>query len=334
MSNKYEEQSKQQQNEYDIPDNHIRSYQAVNLVATYEELMTVKKHLTCYFGDYGEHYRKADVTDEQFRAAYEEALRTINMSSQEFVDKNFVYRGDIQTCMRECKLAETLKSGDEIVYVPSSPTGANGLWQYEAGQVTEVDVENKTCVVSSENGENTVPFRYILAQFRGQDFEGNAFGFGHAEQVLGMHVNRAHDFLCESKMNYDEQHKDTLDFTKRMLGIPGIDNEMIPKWIEHAFEMAVIDEEDGVPQTEARRKSLSEFADAFEWIENLQSENKTAAKIFNYKAGYVGHEIYAAAAFIANGVEPAEAYEMANNGALEGSVAPDEDEEFGGISMK
>jgi hypothetical protein len=127
-----------------------------------------------------------------------------------------------------------------------------------------------------------------------------------------------------------DPYTDAPRFTERMLDIPGIDHKMLSDWIGHAFGMAVIDEEEGVPQTEAREKMLDEFADAFERIEYLYGGT---AEIFNYKAGYVPHELYGAVAFIAGGGDPDEAYEMAQNGAFEDSAEPDEDEDAG-ITMQ
>jgi len=130
---------------------------------------------------------------------------------------------------------------------------------------------------------------------------------------------------------FDEQidpHADAPRFTERMLKIPGIDDKMLRDWIQHAFEMAISDEEEeGMPRTEAREKMLNEFADTFERIEYLYTG--TAAVIFNHEVGYVANELFGAAAFIAGGGDPAEAYEMAQNGAFFDSVDPDENESSG-----
>jgi len=135
------------------------------------------------------------------------------------------------------------------------------------------------------------------------------------------------DYFDESDEQSEkiDPYTDAPEFCLRMIRVPGIDNNMLAEWVEHAFSQAVIDEEDGVPREEAREAALNEFAGAFEKIERCYGE--TAAEIFNYKAGYVAHELYGAAAFIANGGNPGEAYELAHDGAFEGSDAPDEEPE-------
>ena len=115
------------------------------------------------------------------------------------------------------------------------------------------------------------------------------------------------------------------DFCRRMLQIPGIDDKMLAVWVEHALNMAVIDEENGVPREEARKNMLNEYAEAFEYI--YSRYDKMAAIIFNYNAGYVAHELYGAAEYIANGGDPVSAAEMAAEGMFEGAVKPIEEPE-------
>lgn len=115
---------------------------------------------------------------------------------------------------------------------------------------------------------------------------------------------------------------DAPEFAARMRKIPGIDEVMLAAWIQHAYDMAVINEEAGVPREDAREASLNEFAEAFEYIGRQYGE--TASVIFNYQAGYVAHELYGAAEFIAGGGKPPEAMEMASRGEFENSGVPDE----------
>jgi hypothetical protein len=191
-----------------IPDSHIESPYAVDLIASYENLLPVREQerLTRYWGEYGGYVKKHGVADGQFREAYAEALQAIGMSSEAYHDRRFVYRGELEVHMRGCMLAKTLRPGDEIVFVPPSPTGDSGGWQYEAGLVAEVDTAAKACVVSVEDGEATIPLRYVLARFRDQSYEGDAFGFEHAEPVFGMPESRAEHFLWEARHEYEKQH--------------------------------------------------------------------------------------------------------------------------------
>lgn len=68
---------------------------SADLVATYEELMNIphEKRVTAYFGDYSLHYFKYGTAESQIRPAYENALKAMEMSEQEFQKqkKNFLY---------------------------------------------------------------------------------------------------------------------------------------------------------------------------------------------------------------------------------------------------
>jgi hypothetical protein len=189
-------------------DSRLQRYQVIDLIATYEELFDVptQERLTEYWGDLGGYIKKHGVTDEQLRVVYTEALQAINMSSDAYHDEKFIYRGEVETYMRGCMLARILQPDDEIVFIPPSPTGTDGQWQYEAGTVTEVDADAKNCVVRFEDGEAAIPFRYVLARFRSQAFAGDAFGFEHAEPIFGLPESWAEDFLREVQRAYTEQN--------------------------------------------------------------------------------------------------------------------------------
>lgn len=121
-----------------------------------------------------------------------------------------------------------------------------------------------------------------------------------------------------------DPYEDAPDFCSRMTRIPGIAKGNLAGWVEHAFDMATIDEEDGVPREEARKAALDDFADAFERIERHYG-NGIAAEIFNSGTGYVAYELYGAAEFAANGGDVEAALEMARLGMFEGAKAPDEE---------
>jgi len=196
-----------------VPDSHLQRYQVVDLIATYEDLFDVPKQerLTEYWGDYGGYVRKHGVTDDQLRPVYAEALQAIQMSIDAYFDRRFVHRGEVETYMRGCMLARILQPDDEVVFIPPTPTGSDGQWQYEAGTVTEVDTSAQNCVVRFEDGEVTIPFRYVLARFRDQDFEGEAFGFEHAEPIFGLQESWAEHFLWEARQEYEKQNPGMTD---------------------------------------------------------------------------------------------------------------------------
>jgi hypothetical protein len=193
-----------------IPESHLHSPYAIDLIATYEKLLPVREQerVTDYWGDYGGYVEVHGITDEQLRLAYAEALQAINMSSEAYHDRKFINHDEVETYMQGCMLARILEPGDEIVYVPPSPTGEVGQWQYEAGRVVETHSDTKCCVVSFEDCVVTIPFRYVLARFRNDAYDGNAFGFEHAEPVFGITENKADHCLWEAKQEYDQQHLD------------------------------------------------------------------------------------------------------------------------------
>ena len=193
-----------------IPAAHLQSRCAIDLIASYENLLPIQaqERLTYYFGDLGMHVKKHGVTDEQLRPVYAEALQTISMSSQAYLDRKFAYRGEVESYMRCCMIAKILKPNNEIVFIPPSPTGRNGQWQYEVACVVEVDASNRNCVVSFEDGEVTIPFRYVLARFCDQGFVGSAFGFEQAEPIFGLSESWRQYFLLEAQREYEQQNID------------------------------------------------------------------------------------------------------------------------------
>lgn len=54
-----------------------------DLAATYEELFAVpeSQRLTCYFGDYGQHFLRPGVTESQLRSLCQEALAAPGLTS-------------------------------------------------------------------------------------------------------------------------------------------------------------------------------------------------------------------------------------------------------------
>lgn len=177
------------------------------------------------------------------------------------------------------------------------------------------------------NGITINPLEYLL------DDQGNEMQFESEK--------KAKDFLKEHGYTDEEIYWFTFvdlgelvtqHFAQRITKVPGIDNGKMDNWINHAFDMAILDEQDGIPTSTARKNMLELYAKTFEKIEGFYS-SKIAAAIFNYKAGYVAHELYGVAKFISEGGDPVHAFEMASNGAFEGYCEPGEDEALG-ITMQ
>jgi stage V sporulation protein G len=169
-----------------------------------------------------------------------------------------------------------------------------------------------------DNEKRIYTFKAMIRHIDLEEKLKGTFTIPQLEATLQLHIDA---FIKECRA-----HKNAPDFCSRIMKIPGINKNKLIDWVENAFSQALISEEDGVPQSEAQEKALNEFAEAFEKIELYH--NGTAAEIFNFKAGYAAHELYGAAEFIANGGNPAEALELASNGAFEGAVALLTDEEF------
>lgn len=74
-----------------------------DLAATYEEQFAVpeSQRLTCYFGDYGQHFLRSGVTEGQLRSLCQEALSAMGLTEEEFLARSdeFTYRENIQITM-------------------------------------------------------------------------------------------------------------------------------------------------------------------------------------------------------------------------------------------
>lgn len=74
-----------------------------DLAATYEEQLAVpeSQRLTYYFGDYGQHFLRPGVTEEQLRSLCQKALDALGLTEEEFLARSdeFTYRNNIQITM-------------------------------------------------------------------------------------------------------------------------------------------------------------------------------------------------------------------------------------------
>ena len=181
-------------------------YKTIDLIASYEDTFAVpyEERLTRYWGDYGGHVRKDGVTDEQLREVYAKALGAMELSSGDFQGWLYGGRGEVVMHMRNCLLAKTLCEGDEILFIPPCPTGQEGQFQYEIGQITEINAANKNCVVADEDGEMTVPLRYVLARFD-DELPGNAFAYEYAQPLYYLPEPWPGDLMCQAREAYEQQ---------------------------------------------------------------------------------------------------------------------------------
>lgn len=181
---------------------------AADLVATYEELLQVSDEacVTRYFGDLGIHIFKDGVTEEQARTVYEKALDIMEMDSAGFqAEKQFVYRGEIISAMRDRLLARELKPGETVLFVGTEPYGGPADFELRGGVVESVDPSERTCSVRGEFFTmRDVPLRYVLGRYD-ETVEGEHYGFSHVRPLFGENRDLANQYLREAEENWNAQ---------------------------------------------------------------------------------------------------------------------------------
>ena len=72
----------------------------INLIATYEQMVGVAKNdrITAYFGDYGQHFFKMGIYDEDIRPVLDKALTFIGLTEEEYKsrEREFMYRTNVE----------------------------------------------------------------------------------------------------------------------------------------------------------------------------------------------------------------------------------------------
>lgn len=185
-----------------------KSTKAINLIATLEEFHHVpdKEKLTYYLGDYGTHFLKPGISDEQVKAAYDEGLRTIRMDGDTFQKTDdFIYRGEILKRMRSCALAEELTAGERVFFIPSEPLiGALGF-RVGGGLLDEIDPEALTCTVIGEeiNGSMELPLYNVIA-LRDPDGREQHFGLKHVWPLYGADDVYVRDMLLQAEERWEK----------------------------------------------------------------------------------------------------------------------------------
>ena len=72
----------------------------INLIATYEQMCGVAENerITEYFGDYGQHFFKVGIYDEDIRPVLDKALMFIGLTEEEYKSREheFMYRTNVE----------------------------------------------------------------------------------------------------------------------------------------------------------------------------------------------------------------------------------------------
>ena len=179
----------------------------VNLVATYEDIndLPYNERITEYFGDLSLYNYKYGVTEDQILPLYKKALETIEMSESEFLeDKDLSrYRYEMVARMRDCLLAKTLLTGEEVLFINSEPIAGEDEFGYKSGVVMEIDRDGKTCTV---NGTyfvmENVPLHNVLGKYN-PEIKGMHYGYRNVEPLYGENGSIAQFYIYKSKNDWE-----------------------------------------------------------------------------------------------------------------------------------
>lgn len=184
----------------------------VNLVATYEDIKDIpyNERITEYFGDLSLYNYKYGVTEEQILSLYKKSLETIEMSETEFLENKDLsqYRFEMVARMRDCLLAKTLLTGEEVLFINSEPIAGEDDFGYKSGFVMEIDRENKTCIVNGTyfTMEN-VPLHNVLGRYN-SEIEGMHYGYRNVEPLYGENDSIAQFYIYKSKTVWEQKQND------------------------------------------------------------------------------------------------------------------------------
>lgn len=181
---------------------------SADLVATYEELMNIphEKRVTAYFGDYSLHYFKYGTAESQIRPAYENALKAMEMSEQEFQKqkKNFLYRGEMIGRMRDCLLSHELHNGERVLFVATEPYASADDFALRGGIILGINRDEKTCRIHGEFFTmEDIPLHYVLGRHDPNTHEKH-YGFKNVQPLFGEYPALAQQYLSEVRSAYNE----------------------------------------------------------------------------------------------------------------------------------
>lgn len=186
-------------------DNFNDRYSA-ELVATYEELMNIphEQKVTAYFGDYSLHYFKYGMAESQIRPAYENALKAIEMSEQEFQKAHFLCRGEMIGRMRDCLLSHELHNGERVLFVATEPYASADDFALRGGIILGINRDEKTCRIHGEFFTmEDIPLHYVLGRHDPNTHEKH-YGFKNVQPLFGEYPALAQQYLAEVRSAYNE----------------------------------------------------------------------------------------------------------------------------------
>lgn len=130
----------------------------------------------------------------------------MEMDSAEFqAEKQFVYRGEIISAMRDRLLARELKPGETVLFVGTEPYGGPGDFELRGGVVEAVDPSERICSVRGEFFTmRDVPLHYVLGRYD-ETAEGEHYGFPHVRPLFGENRDLANQYLREAEENWNAQ---------------------------------------------------------------------------------------------------------------------------------
>ena len=151
-----------------------------------------------------------DAAQEQIQNAYEKALSVMEMDDAEFqAEKQFVYRGEIISAMRDRLLVGELKPGETVLFVGTEPYGGPGDFELRGGVVEAVNPSERTCSVRGEFFTmHDVPLHYVLGRYD-TSVEGEHYGFPHVRPLFGENRDLAGQYLREAEASWNVQQAET-----------------------------------------------------------------------------------------------------------------------------
>lgn len=179
---------------------------SADLVATYEELMNIphEQKVTAYFGDYSLHDFKYGMTESQIRPAYENALKAMEMSEQEFQKEHFLCRGEMIGRMRDCLLSHELHNGERVLFVATEPYASADDFALRGGIILGINRDEKTCRIHGEFFTmEDIPLHYVLGRHDPNTHEKH-YGFKNVQPLFGEYPALAQQYLAEVRSAYNE----------------------------------------------------------------------------------------------------------------------------------
>ena len=228
----------------------------VNLVATYEDIndLPYNERITEYFGDLSLYNYKYGVTEEQILPLYKKALETIEMSESEFLeDKDLSrYRYEMVARMRDCLLAKTLLTGEEVLFINSEPIAGEDEFGYKSGVVMEIDRDGKTCTINGTYfSMGNVPLHNVLGRCNSKNL-GMHYGCRNLEPLYGENDSIAQFYIYKSKSDWEVKQSLKSEQEKKPLTKEEIE-------IKYAKHTLWLHEVDGGEQADFSNDIINEY---------------------------------------------------------------------------